>query len=213
MRRREKPDIETSGFAARYYDPLLIIFTLGLYHNLLKRVIHAMNIQPRDHVLDMGAGTGKNALLIQRYLQGGSITALEIGREMSRQFERKCRNHKNIFLENHRIDETLPYTNQFDRVFISFVLHGFEKSDRETIVRNAHQSLKTGGKLHIFDWNRFKLHESGLFMKFFMNHIECRPALEFIQLDLPSLMTRTGFNNIENNLYFKKQIRLLTCVK
>ena len=213
MRHRDKPDIETSGFAARFYDQLLIIFTLGLYHNLLKRVIDAMDIQPEDHILDMGAGTGKNALLMNRDLKDGSITALDIGSEMNRQFKQKCRNYRNIYLEKFRIDKPLPFREQFDRVFISFVLHGFERQDRAIIVQNAHQVLKPGGKLHIFDWSMFKFQESGPIMRFFMTHIECGPALDFIQQDLPTLLLNTGFCDIENNLYFRDQIRLLSCVK
>jgi demethylmenaquinone methyltransferase/2-methoxy-6-polyprenyl-1,4-benzoquinol methylase len=213
LHHRKKPDIETSGFAARFYDQLLIIFTLGLYHNLLKRVIRAMDIQPSDHILDMGAGTGKNALHMRRYIGEGSITALEIGEEMNRQFARKCRNADNVYLEKLRIDATLPYRNQFDRVLISFVLHGFEEPGRALILHNAFQSLKPGGKLHIFDWNRFSLQDSGPFMKFFMTHIECGPARDFIERDLHVLLLHTGFHDIADNLYFKNQIRLLTCAK
>jgi demethylmenaquinone methyltransferase/2-methoxy-6-polyprenyl-1,4-benzoquinol methylase len=172
-----------------------------------------MDIQPSDHILDMGAGTGKNALHMRRYLESGSITALEIGAEMNRQFTRKCRNAHNVYLEKLRIDETLPYRNQFDRVFISFVLHGFEERGRAFILRNAYQALKPGGKLHIFDWNMFRLRDSGPFMKFFMTHIECGPARGFIEQDIQVPLQQTGFHDTENILYFKNQIRLLTCVK
>jgi demethylmenaquinone methyltransferase/2-methoxy-6-polyprenyl-1,4-benzoquinol methylase len=120
MRNADKPDIETSGISARFYDQLVFIGTFGLYHRLLKRVIEAMDIQPEDHILDMGTGTGKVALLIYRYLEGGSITALEIGREMRKQFRHKCGEYSNIFLENLRIDEPLPFREQFDKVFISY---------------------------------------------------------------------------------------------
>jgi len=213
LRHRDKRDIETSGFAARFYDQLLIIFTVGLYHKLLKAVIHAMNIQPEDHILDMGAGTGKNALFMQRYLKDGSITALEIGREMKRQLNRKCGKYKNIYLENLRIDKPLPFKEQFDKVFISYVLHGFGREDRAVIVQNAFQALKPDGKLLIFDWNKFDLQESGPIMRFFMHHIECEPATDFIREDLPKVLSYTGFSDIENHLYFRNQIRLLSCMK
>jgi demethylmenaquinone methyltransferase/2-methoxy-6-polyprenyl-1,4-benzoquinol methylase len=210
---KNKPDIETSGITARFYDQLIVVFTVGLYHNLLKRIIAALNIQPGDRVLDMGAGTGKNALLMNRYVNGGSITALEIGPEMCRQFSRKCKKYGNIVLERKRIDKPLAYRDRFDRVFISFVLHGFDHDDRARILHNAFQCLKPGGKLHIFDWNSFEIRESGPLMRFFMNHIECEPAINFIKEDLEAILLKTGFHGAENILYFKKQIRLLTVMK
>ena len=213
MRKADKPDIETSGIAARFYDQLVFIGTFGLYHRLLKRVIDAMDIQPGDHILDMGAGTGKNALLMHRYLDEGSITALEIGREMQEQFTRKCGAVQNIYLEHRHIEEPLPFREQFDKVLISYVLHGFERQERTAILQNAYRTLKPGGKLFIFDWNSFDLQESGPIMRFFMNHIECHPARDFIQQELHDVLIRIGFSDMHNHLYFRNQIRLLSCVK
>jgi demethylmenaquinone methyltransferase/2-methoxy-6-polyprenyl-1,4-benzoquinol methylase len=212
-RQAHKPDIETSGITARFYDQLVFIGTCGLYHRLLKVVIEAMDIQPEDRILDMGAGTGKNALLMHRHLQGGSITSLEIGGEMRKQFRQKCGRYSNIFLENLRIDEPLPFREQFDKVFISYVLHGFKGEDREVILRNAYQALKYGGKLLIFDWNKFELQESGPIMRFFMHHIECEPAIGFIRQDLSKMLSHIGFENMGSTLYFRNRIRLLSCVK
>ena len=208
-----KPDIETSGIEARFYDQLVFIGTFGLYHRLLKRVVEAMDIRPGDHILDMGAGTGKNALLMHPNLDKGSITALEIGRVMQRKFRRKCGGIRNIYLENLHIEEPLPYRDRFDKAFISYVLHGFEHEQRRSIIQNAYQALKQNGRLFIFDWNEFNLSESGPVMRFFMNHIECRPAREFIQQDLQKLLSRTGFRDMHSNLYFRNRIRLLSCIK
>ncbi len=208
-----KPDIETSGFEARFYDQLVFIGTFGLYHRLLKRVIEAMDIRPGDDILDMGAGTGKNALLMHPNLDKGSITALEIGREMQRQFRRKCGGLNNIYLKNLHIEKPLPYRDRFDKAFISYVLHGFEREQRRSIIQNAYRALKQNGRLFIFDWNEFNLNESGPVMRFFINHIECRPAREFIRQDLQKLLSRTGFRDIHSNLYFRNRIRLLSCVK
>jgi len=213
MKKRDKPDIETSGFAARFYDQLVFLGTFGLYQRLLRRVIEDMHIQPEDRILDLGAGTGKNALLMNRYLKGGSITALEIGREMRKQLHKKCRVFDNIFLENRRIEEPLTFTEEFDKVVLSYVLHGFEEYHRRDIVLNAHLSLKPGGRLFIFDWNEFDLEESGPVMRFFMQHIECSPAQDFIRQNLGEMLKSAGFRDVETRLYFRSRIRLLSAVK
>jgi demethylmenaquinone methyltransferase/2-methoxy-6-polyprenyl-1,4-benzoquinol methylase len=216
VRRSEKSgksDIETSGIAALFYDQLVYTFTLGTYHTLLKRVIADIGIEPGDHILDMGSGTGKNALLMNRYLREGSITALEIGEAMRKQFRRKCGGMRNITLENLRIEKPLPYQDRFDKVFISYVLHGFERNHRSSILGNAYRALRPGGRLLIFDWNEFDLNESGPLMRFFMNHIECSPALDFIRQDLRTVLLEQGFREPMLKSYFKNQIRLLSCTK
>jgi demethylmenaquinone methyltransferase/2-methoxy-6-polyprenyl-1,4-benzoquinol methylase len=205
-----RPDIETSGITARFYDQLVFLGTFGLYQRLLRLIIKHMSIQAQDHILDMGAGTGKNALLMHQYLNGGSITALEIGKEMRRQFKRKCGEMNSITLENRRIEEPLPYENRFDKVFISYVLHGFEQNSRETILRNAHRSLKSGGRLFILDWNEFDLSQAGLFMRFFMNNIECSPARDFIKHDVRELLRRAGFSELKTELFIRDRIRLIS---
>ena len=211
VNRKEKPHIETRGLAARLYDCLILLGTLGFYQILIKRVIQDMSINPEDSILDFGAGTGKNDLLMLKYLSDdGSITALEIGKEMRKQFLKKCGCRKNVTLENFRIETPLPYSNRFDKVFISFVIHGFEQNKREKIIKNAFNALKPGGRLLIFDWNEFDLKKSGPFIRLFMKFIECDEAQDFIQRDFKEILTSLGFKNIEENIYTLGRIRLLS---
>ena len=211
VNRKEKPHIETRGLTARLYDCLVLLGTLGFYQILIKRVIQDMSINPEDSILDFGAGTGKNDLLMLKYLSDdGSITALEIGKEMRKQFLKKCGCRKNVTLENFRIETTLPYSNRFDKVFISFVIHGFEQNKREKIIKNAFNALKPGGRLLIFDWNEFDLKKSGPFIRLFMKFIECDEAQDFIQRDFKEILTSLGFKNIEKKLYTSGRIRLLS---
>lgn len=211
VNRKEKPHIETRGLTARLYDCLVLLGTLGFYQILIKRVIQDMSINPEDSILDFGAGTGKNDLLMLKYLSDdGSITALEIGKEMRKQFLKKCGCRKNVTLENFRIETPLPYSNRFDKVFISFVIHGFEQNKREKIIKNAFNALKPGGRLLIFDWNEFDLKKSGPFIRLFMKFIECDEAQDFIQRDFKEILTSLGFKNIEKKLYTSGRIRLLS---
>ena len=162
--------VELSGLRARFYDQLILIGTLGLYNPLIHTIIADMQIKPADKILDMGAGTGKNTLLMRRYLSDdGHITACEISTGMKKQFQKKCGKYKNITLSSFRIERPLPFRDTFDKVFLSFVIHGFTHDQRISILQNALNALKPGGRLFIFDWNEFSLEQSGPLLRLFMN--------------------------------------------
>lgn len=114
--------VEVTGFEARHYDSLLNILSLGSYAVFIKHAVAKMNIQPDDRVLDLGCGTGRNSCLIAKYLSdNGGIVGLDIGEEMIQQFEQKCQKYPNVVIQKYRIDEPLPFENEFDKAFISFV--------------------------------------------------------------------------------------------
>ncbi len=209
MRNKDTPDIEITGFEARFYDFFINVGTAGLYAGLIRRVISDMLIDAQDRILDLGAGTGRNALLMRKYLNGGTITALEISPEMKRLFAKKCGRYKNISLEDIRIECPLPFRDEFDKAFISFVVHGFEQEGREKILTNAYRALHTGGRLFIFDWNEMILKKQGPGMKAFFKYIECSPARDFITRDFKKVLEKIGFHHVDSRLYFKKRIRLL----
>ena len=144
--RQEQSKVEVKGFEARYYDILMDILTLGKYRRFISDAISDMDIKQGDNILDFGAGTGRNALLMRKYIgDEGKIVGLEIGKEMIEQFKDKSRGYDNIILKEQRIDEPLEYQNEFDIVFISFVLHGFVQEKRDIIISNAYRALKDGG--------------------------------------------------------------------
>ena len=207
----ELSKIEVKGLEARLYDFLLLAGTFGLYQSLLKRVIRDMDIKTGDKILDMGAGTGKNACMMRKYVgDEGFILGLDIGEIMLKKFNRKCKRYENVKSENKRIDEPLAYKNEFDKVFISFVIHGFTQENRIKIVENAHNSLKPGGKFFIFDWAEFDIKSAGTLLKFFMYHVECPLALDFIKQDFKAILKEQGFSNIQENSYAGKKIMLLS---
>lgn len=203
--------VEVKGLEARLYDFLLLAGTFGLYQSLLKRVIRDMKIRPDDRILDMGAGTGKNACMMRGYLsENGYILGLDIGEIMLKKFNHKCRKYENVKAIKQRIEEPLSFNNDFDKVFISFVIHGFSQDDRMKIINNAFKALKPGGRFFIFDWAEFDIDRAGPLLKFFMRHMECPLALDFIERDFKNILKEQGFNNIHENLYAGKKIRLLS---
>ena len=76
--------VEVKGFLAKHYGTLLDLVTVGFYKKIIKDAISKMGIQPNDRILDMGAGTGRNDLLMLGYLEEGEVIGLEIGEEMKK---------------------------------------------------------------------------------------------------------------------------------
>jgi len=208
--KQEDSKVELSGFEAKYYDLLMNLITLGWYPSFIRKAIADLKLQPGDRILDFGAGTGRNALLMEEYLQGeGKIVGLEIGDEMQRQFLQKTEASPLIHLENYRIDEALPYEGEFDRVFISFVLHGFIQEKRDAIIANAARVLKPGGVFAILDYNNFDVDRAPAWVRFAIRKVECPLAEDFIRRDTRSMLEAHGFGEFEQTEYLKGYIRLL----
>lgn len=74
----------------------------------------------------MGCGTGRNILLMNKYAsENSSLVGMDISEDMERQFNTQCQSYSNIKFVNSRIDQPFKLDQQFDKVFISFVIHGF----------------------------------------------------------------------------------------
>ncbi len=212
--RQEDSKVEVSGFEAKYYDTLMNLITLGWYPSFIRRAIDDLELKPGQRVLDLGAGTGRNALLMhERIAPGGEIVALEIGEEMKAQFVKKTREYPGICLEERRIDEPLPYKEEFETVFISFVLHGFVQERRETILTNAWRALKPGGRFAILDYNNFDLDTAPAWIRFAVRRVECPLAEDFIRRDTRQMLSAHGFGNFRQHGYFRGYLRLLTAEK
>jgi len=82
---------------ALHYDAILDIVTLGRYLPFVRKVIATMGIEPKDKILDLGAGTGRNALLMAEHLsREGEVVGVDISDEMIRQFRRRCEGLPNL---------------------------------------------------------------------------------------------------------------------
>jgi ubiquinone/menaquinone biosynthesis C-methylase UbiE len=209
-----KRDNEIRGLKATLYDQLVFIGTVGLYQRVLEDAVASMGIKPGERILDLGAGTGKNALLMRRYLgDEGGITALEISDAMRARFVKKCALYPTIRLEARRIEDPLPYRDEFDRVLLSFVIHGFPQRERESILANASRALGKGGTLHIFDWNEMNLEKEGFIFRVFMRFVECAEARDFVRMDLEGALRLHGFAVTARTFYYRNRIRLLTAKK
>ena len=206
--------VEISKSTAKYYDKLMDIITFGGYSFFIKKAIRLINIKSNDRIIDLGAGTGRNACLMMDYLSvKGELIGLDISSEMVAQFETRCANFTNAKIINQRIDKPLPYENEFDKVFISFVLHGFPQGVRRQIIRNAFKALKKNGEFFILDYNEFSVKEMPFYLKIPFKLIECPYAFDFVEKNWQKVLAEEGFSHFEKHLFFRSYLRLLKGVK
>lgn len=208
--------VELRGFVARHYDLILDVISFGGYLSMLKRAIGLMEIRPDDKILDLGAGTGRNASLMAGYLsrsEKAEILGLDISPEMIAQFEKRALKFKQLKVVNQRIDVELSYRDYFDKVFISFVLHGFPEKVREIIARNAFRALKPGGKFFLFDYAEFPLEKMPLPFRFIFKNFECRYAVDFIATDRKQMLAQIGFYDFKEHFFVRNFLRLLVARK
>ena len=211
---RSVSKVEVAGAEARYYDLLMNVITGGTYPFFIRRVIRDMRIRPTDAILDLGSGSGRNACLMARHISdAGRIVGLDIGPEMLEQARRRCRHLPNVTMEKQRIEETLHYREEFDKVFTSFVLHGFIQEDRLRIIENVDQALRPGGQFLILDYDEFEPESSFWPARFAFRHIECPLATDFVRRDWKAVLREQGFGDFQVHHYYFSYVRLLSARK
>ena len=209
-----KSKVEVHDFAAKYYDRILDIATLGTYPLFIHNAILEMKIKPPDIILDFGAGSGRNALLMRQFLsKDGEIVGLDISDDMIAQFEKKTKRFENMKVIKKRIDEPLDHHEESDKVFICFVLHGLPHPARKIVIKNAFRALKPGGTFFILDYNEFDLGKLSPFIRIPFKIIECPYAFDFIEKDWKQILFEAGFTGFSEHLFFRKYVRLLGAKK
>lgn len=210
---RSDSKVEVTGLEARYYDLLMNTITGGTYPFFIRNTIREMQIQPGDNILVFGAGTGRNMDLMDKYLSGkGRIIGLGVGPEMLEQAQRRFADHPYITIEKQRIEEPLPYQDEFDKVFISFVLHGLVQEDRLKTIANAQRALRPGGEFIILDYNEFDLKQCPWPVRFAFK-MECPLATDFIGRDLQTVLREQGFDGFRVHPHYLGYVRLLSARK
>ncbi|MBI9039180.1 MAG: class I SAM-dependent methyltransferase [Bacteroidales bacterium] len=206
--------VELSKFTASIYDKLMNIASFGKYKGFINKAIKDLDIDPKDKILDMGCGTGRNILLMNKYLSDDSLLmGLDISEDMEKQFHFNCKQFSNIKFINKRIDQPFELDQKFDKVFISFVIHGFPHEIRKIIIKNAYNNLKTGGTFNILDFAEFDMNKMPFHHRFIFKKIECKYAFDFIEKDWKNILKEYDFDNFKESFYFKKYVRLLKAVK
>jgi len=113
-------------------------------------VVNFSEIRPGEKVLDVGCGTGDQAIYFAK--KGAVVTGIDINQEMiSCALKKKGR--FNIHFQGG--DATnLPFLEPvFDVAVISLVLHEIENKDRDRVISEMKRVVKKGGRLIFVDFN------------------------------------------------------------
>ena len=216
MENKIYPDsgVELKPFTAKHYDRLMNTASFGLYKGFIFRAIKDMDVQPNDAILDLGCGTGRNAGLMASYLsEKGSINGLDVSEIMERQFNKKFSGDKRVRFIRQRADIPFDLGQKFDKILISFVIHGFPHEVRKTVIQNVLNHLKLGGSFFMLDFSEFNMAEMPAFHRFIFKTIECKYAFDFIEKDWKQIYIENGFSDFKETFYMKKYVRLLKAIK
>jgi demethylmenaquinone methyltransferase/2-methoxy-6-polyprenyl-1,4-benzoquinol methylase len=216
MNKKIYPDsgVELNEFVAKNYDKIMNTLSFGLYRGFIKKAIKNMDIRQGDSILDLGCGTGRNAVLMAKYIgENGHVTGLDISELMEKQFLQKFKGQANISFTKQRIDQPFNLEKQFDIVFISFVIHGFPHEIRSTVIQNALTHLKPGGIFYILDFAEFDMAKMPASHRFIFKKIECKYAFDYIERDWKAILKEAGFDHFKEHFYLKNYVRLLKAVK
>lgn len=209
-----KSKAQVGPFIARHYDALMNIGSFGKYSAFIQEAVKFMSIKTGDKILDLGSGTGRNACLMMKYLSPeGSLVGVDVSYEMIRQFKEKCLSFPNARIIRARVDRKLPFKRSFDKVFISFLLHGLPQQVRESIIENAYRLLKKDGYFFILDYNEFSYPDMPFYLKVFFKAIECPYAFDFIKRDWKDILRDKNFGPFKEKLFFKGYVRILGAKK
>lgn len=135
------------------YDFLLKLTMPEL--TLKRRLIERANIQPGQHVLDLGCGTGTLTVMIKKVVPEAQITGLDPDEEVLLIAKSKAEKaHLNIKWDRGFAYE-LPYPdNSFDVVMSSLVTHHLTGIDKVRAFMEVRRILKPTGWFHITDFGQ-----------------------------------------------------------
>lgn len=133
------------------YDPLLrfVLREQAFKHALIEQAALA----PRQHVLDLGCGTGTLTLMIKRAQPEAHVFGLDPDPRVLERARAKAAGAGLVVNFDLGLADSLVYTAElFDRVLSSLMFHHLTPAQKRAALREVRRVLRPGGTLHIADW-------------------------------------------------------------
>jgi ubiquinone/menaquinone biosynthesis C-methylase UbiE len=140
---------------ARLYD-----FGTGLLgrrgRRLRTMVADDLQLQPGDHVLDVGCGPGRLAMVFaERVAPSGSVAGIDPSHEMVDRATARARKYGVPASFQVGYAQQLPFAdNEFDAVACTLALHHVAEDDQQTAVAEMYRVLRPEGRLLIAEFQK-----------------------------------------------------------
>jgi ubiquinone/menaquinone biosynthesis C-methylase UbiE len=118
-------------------------------------LIEKVGLEPRHRVLDVGAGTGTLALMIEQAQPHARVVGIDGDPEILELARQKVTAADGRVELREAMAYELPFDDaSFDRAVSSLVFHHLSREDKRRTLAEVRRVLATGGSLHILDWGR-----------------------------------------------------------
>lgn len=167
-------------------------------------------------ILDLCCGSGQTTrFLVERFPQSADEQALPVtGLDASPLSIRRAQQNvpQATFVEAWAEDMPFPDA-QFDLVHTSAALHEMQPDQLRQILKECYRVLKPGGIFAAIDVHKptNPLYMPGLAVFFWL--FETETAWQFIQTDLPQLLSEVGFQTVTQTLHAGGSLQVLRGVK
>ena len=135
------------------YDLMNDIMSLGIHRIWKKNMIHWMNPQKGNHLIDVASGTGDIAKsFLERIKFEGKVTCIEPNELMLKSGKNKLKNLNKIQWV-YAGAEKLPLESEtFDLYSVSFGIRNFSNINQS--LKEAKRVLKTGGRIFCLEFSK-----------------------------------------------------------
>ena len=190
---------DTPALAQAYEEAGVLQFHHG------KFLIGPLALKAGDHVLDIGAGTGRLTEFAAGIV-GPAGRVIGIDPLEHRIAIARLRQAKNLTFDTGRAEDLSRFADHaFDAVYLNSVLHWIE--DKTQALKEIHRVLKPGGRLGLNVQDPAKPHESRALLRKAIQqagldgrHAESHPVLGVSDDELRRLLSEFGFTDYRSDL-------------
>ena len=149
---------QTQGQVIRwpaFYELILWVITRGKEKAFRGFVADVAGLQSGEAVLDVGCGTGTQALVAKKYVgETGRVSGIEPSLEMVTYAQRKATRHHLAVDIQPGVIERLDYPDHsFDVILCIIVMHHMPDETKLQGIKEMARVLKPGGRLLVVDSN------------------------------------------------------------
>jgi len=144
----KQPDLDNPSFLFRLDDKLKYFFG-GWY---FKSFVNSFALKGNEHVLDFGSGGGIGARFVLKHLgKNGHITCVDRSSYWIKKARKRLKKFPNVTLVLGDISKLDIPENAFDVVLARYVIHDIAPEERQNIMNELANKLKSGGALYIWE--------------------------------------------------------------